>query len=179
MISGLDDKVIALIEGHPSIIIGTCDRTLVPTMSRGFGARLVDGGAAIEVLVSRWPGPQTPTNIADTGRIAVTFTAPETFESYQIKGRATVQGDLTPEDETLAAAYLTVIRQRIEALGKPAEVVKPTFAPRGLYRIRVVPEVVFLQTPGKGAGRQLRLAPPASGCRIIRSALTASSRRLW
>jgi hypothetical protein len=139
MISGFDARLIELIESHPSIIIGTCDPALVPTMSRGFGGRVVDGGAAIRLVVSRWPGPKTLANIAETGRIAVTFTAPETFVSYQIKGRVTDWGDCTPADEALAALCAATIRQRVEALGEPPHAVRPT----------------FLQTPGKNAGQQL------------------------
>jgi hypothetical protein len=155
MVSGFDDKLIALITSHPSIIIGTCDRALVPTTSRGFGARVIDGGAAIEVLISRWPGSQTLANIEATGRIAVTFTAPETYGAYQIKGQATGWGDCTPDDLDLAARFTTVIRDRIHGLGEPEEMVRVTFSSRGLFRVRMVPEVVFLQTPGKNAGQRL------------------------
>ncbi len=103
MISGFDDTLIALIEAHPSIIVGTCDRALVPTMSRGFGARVIDRGKALDVLVSRWPGRGTLANIEATGRVATTFTAPETFDAYQIKGRVLEWGECTAEDLQLAA----------------------------------------------------------------------------
>jgi hypothetical protein len=155
MVSGFDDRLVALITSHPSIIIGTCDRALVPVMARGFGARVLDGGVAVEVLVSRWPGPQTLANIQDTSRIAVTFTAPETFEAYQVKGQVTGWGDCTPEDTALEVAFTRRIRERIEALGEPAELVRTTFSAQGLFRIRLAPELVFLQTPGKDAGKRL------------------------
>lgn len=155
MISGFDDKLIELINSHPSIIIGTCDRALVPTMARGFGARVTDGGVAVEVLISRWPGPQTHANIEATGRIAVTFTAPETFEAYQIKGCAAGWGDCTPEDFDLESVFTGVIRERIRRLGEPADLVRVTFTSHGLFRVRVIPEAVFLQTPGKNAGQRL------------------------
>jgi hypothetical protein len=155
MVSGFDDKLIALIRSHPSIIIGTCDRALVPTMSRGFGARVIDGGDALDVLISCWPGLRAKANIEDGGRIAVTFTSPETFESYQIKGRVTELGDCTPADLDLEADFTKVIRERILALHEPPELVRTTFTARGLYRVRVVPEAVFLQTPGRDAGERL------------------------
>ena len=49
MISGFDDRLIGLIESHPWITVGTCDRALVPTMSRAFGARVIGDGEAVEV----------------------------------------------------------------------------------------------------------------------------------
>jgi hypothetical protein len=89
MISGLDSKVVDMINAHPLIIIGSCDRALVPAASRAFGARVKDGGKALEVLVSHVLSQQTIANIQDTRRIAATFVQPETYESYQFKGRLT------------------------------------------------------------------------------------------
>jgi hypothetical protein len=155
MVSGFDNTLIGIIRSHPSIIVGTCDRALGPAVARGFGARVIDGGEAVEVVVSRWPGPQTEANLEATGRLAVTFTAPETFDSYQIKGRATAWGDCTPADLALVEAYTAVIRRRIAALGEPAEVVDRTFTARSPFRVRFAPEVVFLQTPGRNAGQRL------------------------
>ncbi|MGL4237659.1 hypothetical protein [Tabrizicola sp.] len=155
MISGFDSKLIALIESHPSIIVGTCDRALVPTMSRGYGARVIDGGEAVEVLISRWPGRQTLANIEATGQIAVTFTTPETYDAYQIKGKAVSWGDCTAADLELSAVFTAVIRKRIRGLGESEGLVRVIFASRGLYRVRLVPEAVFLQTPGKNAGQRL------------------------
>jgi hypothetical protein len=155
MVSGFDDRLIALIASHPSIIVGTCDRALVPTMSRGFGARVIGGGTSVEVLISRWPGPQTLANIERSGRIAVTFTAPETFEAYQVKGQATDWGACRPDDLALEAAFTRVIRERIARLGEPPELVRTTFSAHGLFRVGIVPDAVFVQTPGRNAGQRL------------------------
>jgi hypothetical protein len=149
----LDSELTALIEAHPSIIVGTCDRALNPVMARGFGARVLDGGRALEVIISRWPGPETLANIEATGRIAVTFTVVETFEAYQIKGRVTNWGDCTPEDMTLIDTFTRGIRRRIAALGEPELVTLNTFLARGQFRVRIAPEAVFVQTPGKLAGQ--------------------------
>lgn len=155
MISGFDDKLVAMIESHPSIIVGTCDRALVPTMARGFGARVISSGEALEVLVSRWPGRATLANIQASRRIAVTFTAPETFEAFQVKGGVTGWGECTPADLELSSTYAEVIRRRIVNLGEPPEMVPVVFSAQGLFRIHFTPEVVFRQTPGKNAGQRL------------------------
>jgi hypothetical protein len=155
MISGFNSKLVALIESHPSIIVGTCDLALVPCIARAFGARILQGGPSIELLVSRWPGPQTISNLEKTGRAAVTFTAPETFEAYQVKGRAGVLGDCDASDMDLSATYTSAIRARIMSLNEPPALVKVTFTPRGVFKIRVDAEAVFLQTPGKNAGARL------------------------
>lgn len=155
MISGFDSKLVELIESHPSIIVGTCDRALVPCIARSYGARVLQGGPGIELLVSHWPGPQTIPNIEQSGRMAVTFTAPETFVSYQVKGRATLLGECDSNDAEFAADYTKTIRARIESLKEPPALVRVTFTSRGLYKLRLDAEAVFLQTPGKNAGARL------------------------
>jgi hypothetical protein len=155
MISGFDSKLVALIESHPSIIVGTCDRALVPCVGRAFGARVLQGGPKVDLLVSGWPGPQTIANVEATGRMAVTFTSPETFESYQAKGPATILGECDAADIELSTVYTETIRARLVALKEPGDVVRVTFTPRGLYKLRLDIEAVFLQTPGKNAGAKL------------------------
>ncbi|MBL9054363.1 MAG: hypothetical protein JNN02_11600, partial [Tabrizicola sp.] len=94
-------------------------------------------------------------NLQASGQIAVTFTSPETFEAYQIKGRATDWGDPTSADLELAAVFTGVIRDRIMRLGEPPGLVRVGFSSHGLFRVRMVPEAVFVQTPGKNAGQRL------------------------
>jgi hypothetical protein len=109
-------------------------------------------GETVEVLISRWPGPWTFANTEATRRIAVTFTSPETFESYQIKRHVTDCSRSIQADRDLSATFTKVIRERILRLGEPPRLVEPTFSARGLCRVRVIPEAVYLQKPGKNAG---------------------------
>jgi hypothetical protein len=155
MISGFDSKLVVLIESHPSTLVGTCDRALVPCIARGFGVRVLPGGQSLELLVSRWPGPQTISNLEQSGRVAVTFTSPETFEAYQIKGRATVLGDCDASDLALSTVFTNTICARVVALGERPDLVTITMTARGLFKIRIEVEAVFLQTPGKNAGARL------------------------
>lgn len=155
MISRFDSKLVALIESHPSILVCSCDKALTPCIARAFGARLVRESSSFELLVSRWPGPQTFRNLEQSDRIAVTFAAPETFEAFQIKGRAHFLGECDADDIALAAEYTAAIRARIVALGERPELVKITLSPRGLFKLRVDADAIFLQTPGKNAGAPL------------------------
>jgi hypothetical protein len=155
MISGFDSKLVTLIESHPSIIVGTCDRALVPCIARAFGARVSSADSSIEILVSRWPGPQTQQNLEQTDRVAVTFTTPETFEAFQVKGRASVLGECDAQDLALSNAYTEVIRTRIASLNEPTDLVKAIFTSKGLFKIKVTPDSVYLQTPGKNAGQRI------------------------
>jgi hypothetical protein len=155
MISGFDDRLVDIIHAHPSTTLATRDRALVSTMSRGFGTRVIEGGAEIEVVVSRWPGPNALDNMLENGRVAVTFTVPETFASFQVKGRFLSHGACTQADLELVDVYTRTIRRRIEALDESALLAETTFAWFDPFMIRFAPEVVFDQTPGQNAGRRL------------------------
>jgi hypothetical protein len=155
MDSGLNKKMVDMINAHPLIIIGTCDRALVPATSRGFGVRLNAERTAMDVLVTRWPSPQTRTNIELTGRVAVTFTDPETYVSYQIKGKGASCLEVNPDDLGLADAYCKAIGSRLIAIGAPANVVGLIYMAKNIFRVTCTIESLFLQTPGKDAGRKL------------------------
>jgi hypothetical protein len=155
MLSGLDKVLVELIEAHPSIIVGTCDKALVPCLARAYGARILPGSACLELIVSRWPGPETEANVHASGRIAATFTSPETFVSYQLKGQARVLGACDPSDVAFSATYTETIRARIISLREPTDLVTVLLTPQGLFKVHMEPEAVFLQTPGKNAGMRL------------------------
>jgi hypothetical protein len=155
MISGLDSKVVDMINAHPLIIIGSCDRALVPAASRAFGARVKDGGKALEVLVSHVLSQQTIANIQDTRRIAATFVQPETYESYQFKGRLTSCDEPDEDDWKLSAEYCQTISCRLGAIGAPANVVYLIFISRNVMRVRFDIEEAYVQTPGKISGQRL------------------------
>jgi hypothetical protein len=155
MIPGLDSKLKELIEAHPLIIVGTCDRALMPCASRGFGARVKNEGTALEVLVTRWPTPQALVNIEQTRRIAVTFTKPEDFVSFQFKGRVTSCAAPDESDRQLSAAYCETIGRRLNAIGAPSNVSGLVFLGSDVMRVSFTVDEAFLQTPGKNAGQPL------------------------
>jgi hypothetical protein len=155
MISSFDSKLVALIASHPSTIVGTCDRACVPCIGRAYGTRVYDSRPHLELMVSRWPGPQTQANLEQTGRAAITFTSPSTFEAYQVKGKFLGWDECTPDDLALSEIYTKAIREWIVALQEPLELARVTFTPRGLFRISIEVDSVFVQTPGRNAGQRL------------------------
>jgi hypothetical protein len=155
MNSHFDSKLLEIIESHPSIIVGTCDKACVPSISRGFGGRVSSTHPRMEILVSHWPGPECRANLEQTKRIAVTFTSPETFEAYQVKGKVIRIAECDHADLDLLEIYTRTIQARITALGEPLVVARVTFTSRGLFRVSFEVDSVFVQTPGTNAGRQI------------------------
>lgn len=151
----IDDNLANLIHAHPLIIIGSCDRALVPAATRGFGARVLREGTAMEVLVTRWPSLQSISNIEQTRRIAVTFTQPENFISYQFKGRVTSCTAPDTDDKRLSADYCETIGRRLIAIGLPAGIAGLVFLGSDVMRVSLEITEAFHQTPGKNAGARL------------------------
>jgi hypothetical protein len=151
----IDSKLAELIHAHPLIIIGSCDRGLVPAATRGFGARVLRQGSSMDVLVTRWPSLQTIDNIEQTRRIAVTFTNPEDFVSYQFKGRVTSCTVPDEDDKRLSANYCEAIGQRLAAIGLPAGIAGLVFLGQDVTRVNLEITEAYHQTPGRNAGTRL------------------------
>ncbi|MBL9050942.1 MAG: hypothetical protein JNK19_12605 [Tabrizicola sp.] len=88
--------------------------------------------------------------------------SPDSSIRFQRKARASaltsvlsVLGGCADADHAYIEAYSREIRRRIAALGDPPAVVMGTFSVRDPYRVRLEPEVVFLQNPGRNAGQKL------------------------
>jgi hypothetical protein len=151
----IDSKLAEMIHAHPLIIVGSCDRALVPSTGRGFGARIGSDGKTMEVLVARLPAPQTLANFEQTKRIAVTFTQPEDFVSYQLKGHVISCVAPDDKDKQLATTYCETIARRLNAVGAPANVAGLIFLGSDVMRVSFDVIEAFVQTPGKNAGTRL------------------------
>ena len=74
--------------------------------------------------------------------------------------------DCSEDDLRLAAVYADAIRDRIRRLDEPEAVVLTTFTARGLYRVRLIPEAVFLQMQLASGKDALQAVEEASISRV-------------
>jgi hypothetical protein len=81
-----DEELKAFLESDVAIVVGTCDRDLVPEIVRGFAARVVRDGDVIELFVGRAAAEQTLANLQMNRHISVTFSSPNDYRTVQIKG---------------------------------------------------------------------------------------------
>jgi Pyridoxamine 5'-phosphate oxidase len=156
----IDDELKAFLEGPLSVLVGTRDSRLVPEITRAWGPRVSEDRKRVSLCVPVATSRKTLDNIEGNGAIAVAFSLPTNYRTIQLKGRRATAAE--PDSTDLAVverhrdAFAAVneplgqSRQRVEAFWR-AEIETSAV----LVKILFVPEQVFDQTPGPGAGRSL------------------------
>jgi hypothetical protein len=156
----ISDELKTFIEGPVSVLVGTRDSRLVPEITRAWGPRVSEDRQRVSLYVPVATSRKTLDNLEGNGEIAVTFSLPTNYRTFQLKGRHATTGE--PDDTELEVverhrdAFATVneplgqSRRRVEAFWR-AEIETSAV----LVKIFFAPEQVFDQTPGPGAGRSL------------------------
>jgi hypothetical protein len=148
----LSEDLAEFIAGPILMTIGTRDARNRPMIGRGTGARVWDDRAGVSVSISDWLWPETLGNLRETGAIAVTFVRPDTYEAYQLKGRARIRG---PEEAEIAAGaeYVRRASEMLSSLEVPLPLIACWLTDRDLQIADFTVDRVFEQTPGPRAGR--------------------------
>lgn len=153
------DQALEEFLGSPvMIVIGTADGRLKPAIGRGLGTRLDSEAGAVELLFCERQWPATAANLRANGAVAVTFSRPSDYVSYQLKGRAMLR-DATAEDSALCERYRRDIQQAVGALGVASKMMATWLVAHELVRARVAVEAIYVQTPGPKAGELHRSQP--------------------
>jgi hypothetical protein len=140
------------------IIVGSVDGNGRPDIARAMGARVAADRATVDLVISAWQWPSAPANLRATGRVAVTFSRPSDYVSYQLKGRASV---VDPDTEAiqLSHTYMSEISGVLRGLGVGDVHVAAWLTHREPVIARVEVEAIFVQTPGPKAGQPLAREP--------------------
>lgn len=148
----MDASLVRFLQRPVMIILGTVDTAARPEIGRAVG--VTPGARGVELLVSGWQWPGTLANIRATGRAAATFSRPADYETYQVKGRASLRA-ATEADEAIARSYCRETLAALMDLGVAPGLVEHWQATRDLVVVSLIPDAVFVQTPGPRAGQRL------------------------
>lgn len=148
----LSEDLAAFIAGPVLMTIGTRDAVNRPMIARGTGGLAWADRAGVGVAISNWLWPETVANLRDNGMIAVTFVRPDTYEAYQLKGRARLRA-AEPEDVAAAADYVRRATAVLRGLGVPPALIATWLTDRDPVIAEFALDRVFEQTPGPRAGR--------------------------
>jgi hypothetical protein len=153
----LPPETLAAMARGVSVIVGSRDAALRPSVMRAVGSKVAEGGAEITVYLSRTQSRQLLQDIAATGHIAVVFSEPSTHRTVQLKASRASLRNAGPEDAPELARYLASMEREILRVGYPPEMTRAMLAHRldDVVAVRFVPEKAFDQTPGPRAGAAL------------------------
>lgn len=143
-----------ILENVGTILVGTCDRTLTPEITRGWGPTILPDGHTIDLCVSLSSGAKTLDNLGDNDELAVTFHQTVTYKTVQLKGRFLESGELTPQDWEAVERQKSILTEQAKVHGIPLHIGSRIFT-ADLVRIRFIVQQAFEQTPGPGAGGTL------------------------
>lgn len=153
----LPPQLLALMTAGVSVIVGSRDQQLRPSVMRAVGSRVAPDGSEVTVFLARRQSARLLQDIAATGHIAVVFSHPESHRTVQLKATRAEIGPAAPADLPLLAAYLQAMEREIAQVGFPPAFTRAmlSFQPDDLAAVRFVPEQAFDQTPGPRAGVDL------------------------
>lgn len=140
------------------IVFAAADAAGRPTIGRAAGARHTDSGE-VEIFVSRARWGEVTDDLGIGARIAVTFSRPTDYRTFQIKGVLTAIQPPQPADLAAASEYTRAVTGSLLELGVLQSQVDQWLACDDLITLRFRPAATFAQTPGPGAGAPLSRPP--------------------
>ncbi|RYF42464.1 MAG: hypothetical protein EOO25_06610 [Comamonadaceae bacterium] len=150
----LPPELLAMMARGVSVIAGSRDAALRPSLMRAVGSQLSADGCSVTIYLSRTQSHQLLQDVAATGHIAVVFSEPSTHRTVQLKAsRATIR-NAGEADRPVLARYLASMEHEIQQVGFPPPVTRAMLAhrPDDLVAVSFTPEQAFDQTPGPRAG---------------------------
>jgi hypothetical protein len=137
-----------------AVIVGTCDASLVPAVSRGWGPVLSDDGTRLTLCVDAPAGSATRANLEAGSPLAVTMSRPTSYLSVQLKGPVFALGEPDAEALRMVEEHLESVTAETTAIGVPPTFMR-TLAATELLAVGIEVTERYDQTPGPGAGRAL------------------------
>lgn len=155
----ISDELKAIIEGPVSVLVGTRDSRLVPEITRAWGPK-VSEEQSVSLCVPLATSRKTLDNLEANGQNAVTFSPPTNHRTFQLKGRHAKTAEPDSNDLNAVQRHRDAFSAVNAPLGQPREIVEAFWRAEietsaALVKILFLPEEVFDQTPGPGAGRRL------------------------
>ena len=152
----LPDEALEFIQSGVSIIVGVVGADGRARAGRALAARVVNGGT-IRLLYTEDGNVAIKASALSGGPIAVTFSAPMSHRTIQLKAMSSRAEHFEPDDQFSLESQMDAFAGVLRAVGYPASFVKSFCEGRSvnLGALSFSPDAAYEQTPGPGAGREL------------------------
>jgi hypothetical protein len=153
----LPPDLVAMMARGVSVIVGSRDAQLRPSIMRAVGSRVEADGQDITLYLARPQSRQLLQDLAATGRLAVVFSEPSTHRSVQLKAARVEIRNADAQDAPVLARYLESMERELGLIGFAPQIPRALLSHRleDVVAVRFTPEQAFEQTPGPRAGTQL------------------------
>ncbi len=152
----LSHEIVAFIESGVSIIVGVVGADGRARAGRALSVR-VSAIGAIRLVYAVEGNAALMSTAQSGGPIAVTFSAPMSHRTIQLKAPTTKAEQLEPDDRVSLMRQTDAFAAVLGAIGYPPSFVTSFRDRRSLdvCALSFIPNAAFEQTPGPGAGREL------------------------
>ena len=153
----LPAELLAMMTRGVSVIVGSRDEMLRPSIMRAVGSEVAPDGASITVFLARSQSRQLLQDIASTGHVAAVFSEPSSHRTVQLKARQATIRPATEADRPALDSYLASMEHEIQHVGYTLAMARAMLAHRleDVVAVGFTPEQAFDQTPGPRAGSRL------------------------
>jgi hypothetical protein len=156
----IDEELKLFLEGPVSVLVGTRDSRLVPEITRAWGPRVSEDRRRISLCVPLATSGKTLDNLDGNGEIAVTFSLPTNYRTFQLKGRYATAAEPDNTDLAVVERHRNAFATVNVPLGQPRKNIETFWQAEielsaALVKIVFAPDQLFDSTPGPGAGRSL------------------------
>lgn len=127
----------------------------LPALGRALGVRPAADERTLDIFTPAAQWGEALSGLVPGSPLAFTFTRPDTYRAFQLKGELI---SITPSDaEDIAAAerYVAGVSAALAGLGVSAQQMAQWLGRGELMTLRLAPQVAFAQTPGPHAGERL------------------------
>ncbi|HEY1042613.1 MAG TPA: hypothetical protein VGE60_02010 [Telluria sp.] len=154
----IDAELASFMESGISLNLAACNSALEPGVARALGCRVTDAGRTVRLLVSQQQAAKVLDYIRQTGRVAMVASRPSTHRTVQLKAEGARIEHACADDLDAVRRYLDSFPAELEQLSHQPDVIRAFLAcPDDDVRAVVfTPCAAFSQTPGSGAGRELK-----------------------
>lgn len=128
-----------------------------PSMSRGLGCKVLDGGQRLAVFIRRSQSAELIANVGSSGRVANVFSLPSNNRTLQLKGCDARVLPFAASDLAIVERHVADLLREVVPLGLSEAVVCALFdhPADDLVSVVYTPSAAFSQTPGPKAGVSL------------------------
>lgn len=149
--------IVAFVQGGVAPFLGVRSVEGRPLVGSATACR-VEAMRVVRVFLDRGRNAALLEAVATASAIAATFSRARDHRSIQLKAPSAVLREAESADLPEIARQCTILREELEALGytRAQAIAYTAFDPFDLAAVEFTPERVFTQTPGPGAGAELR-----------------------
>lgn len=153
----LTADLVAFVQSGVTVSLGGQDLRGWPLVGSGVGCRVL-GGNRLRVLCKKSGNQALLDALAAQGPLAVTFTAARDHRACQVKTRQVAIVPSISDDLPEMDRQTGILHSELIALGIPPNVVRDfiAFEPGDLVALEFFAEQLYSQTPGPGAGAELK-----------------------